>query len=234
VSSTYRKDVKTKTERRPVQFCRSIEPVTLYLDDIEQIVAYLLDISPDADLVLATPKHEVTTVEGLSRLDRPEIPAIEIRCSVNPRRLCDFVVSIEPQSVFLCRAGDTLAHRRAFSQIEALLLARHRGRQWQDWLLGVASVLGPVAGVVFVLAQSGAPAWLPYGGAALAGISLSLSALLLLTKQWRASRVLLIKRQDHRVRWESITGAAIIVALISMMALVTLGFALLYRSWSAR
>ena len=35
-----------RTERRPVRFCQSIAPVRLFLDDIEQIVAYLLELSP--------------------------------------------------------------------------------------------------------------------------------------------------------------------------------------------
>ena len=51
-------------ERRPVSFCESIAPVRLFLDDLEQIVASLLELSPEADLALATPGREVTSVEG--------------------------------------------------------------------------------------------------------------------------------------------------------------------------
>jgi hypothetical protein len=222
------------TERHPVKFCQSFAPVRLYLDDIEQIVAYLLELSPEADLVLATPRRQVATVEGLGSLGRPEVSALEIRCSANPRRVHDFVVAIGPESVFLCRTGDTLTHRRVFAEIETLLLERRRRGKWRKWLLAAAGVLGPLSGTGFLFAQSGVPSWLPYVVAALAGVSLSLSALYLVTKRWSSSRVILVKRQDHRVHWEYMTGAFIILALISMMALVTLGFALLSRFWSAR
>ena len=221
-------------DRQPVRFCQSCAPVRLYLDDLEQIVVYLLEFSPEADLVLATPRREVTSVEGLTSLGREEVSALEIRCSVNPRRLYDFVVSIGPESVYLCRTGDTLAHRRAFMQIEALLIHRRRIGKWRNGLLSAAGVLGPLGGVMFAMAQSGVASWLPYVGAALAGISLSLPALYLVTKRWSISRVILVKRQDHRVHWEYMSGAFIILALIGLMALVTLGSALLYRFWSAQ
>jgi hypothetical protein len=221
------KNGQVGTERRPVRFCQSIAPVLLYLDDIEQIVAYLLELSPEADLALATPKREVTTVEGLAGLGSQEVSALEIRCSANPRRFCDFVVAIGPESVFVCRTGDTLAHRRVFTQIEMLLLDRRLRGKRRNWLLAAAGVLGPLAGAGFVLAQSGVLSWLPYVAAALASLSFSFSALFLMTKRWSTSRVVLVQRQDYRVHWEYMAGAFIILALIIVMALIAMGFALL-------
>lgn len=223
------KDEQARLARRPVQFCQSIAPVRLYLDDIEQIVAYLQGLSPEIDLALVTPRHEVTTVEGLTGLDRQEVPALEIRCSVNPRRLYDLVVSIGPESVFLCRTGDTLAHKRAYLGIEALLLARRLRWQRRDRLLAAAALLGLLSSVLFVLARSSLSPWLSHLGVGLAALSLSLSATYPLTKRWSTSRIALIRRQDARVHWDYMTGAFIVLALISAMALVTLGSAFLVQ-----
>lgn len=220
-------DGQVRPERPRVKFCQSIAPVRLFLDDIEQIAAYLFELSSEADLALVTPRREVTSVEGLTSLGRQEVSALEIRCSANPRRIDDFVVSIGPESVFLCRTGDTLAHRRVFSQIEALLLARRRGWQWRNRLLEAAGFLGPLSAAVLLLAQSYLQSRLPYVGVVLGGLSLSLLAAYLATRRWSKSSVVLIKRQEHRVHWEYMSGALMIVALILLMVLLTLGLAFL-------
>lgn len=72
-------------ERRADRFCSFIAPVRLYLDDIAQIVACLQELSPQADLVLVTPRHEVSTVEGMSVLGERETQALEIRARSTSR-----------------------------------------------------------------------------------------------------------------------------------------------------
>jgi hypothetical protein len=78
-----------------------------------------------------------------------------------------------------------------------------------------------------MLANSYLSPWLPYIGAVLAMTSLSLSAVYAVTRRWSISRVILVYRWEHRVHWEHVKGALIVLALIIVMALVTLGLALL-------
>lgn len=214
-------------DKRSARFLRSIAPVRLYLEDIEKIVAHLQELSPEADITLTTSGHEFVTVEELSGLRQQEVPELEIRCCVGSRRFHDFLVSIGPTSVFLCRTGDTPAHRRILLQIEALLLARRCGWQWRDRLLASAGAIGPLSAVVFVLARSDLLSWLLYVGAVLAGTSLSLSAAYLATKQLSTSKVVLVNRQKHRVHWGDVTVALITVALVTLMVLVTMVIAFL-------
>ena len=209
-------------DRRSIRFFESLAPVRLYLEDIEQVVTYLQELSPEAELTLATCGREFVTVEELSGLGQQEVPELEIRCCAHPRRTHDFVVSIRPESVFVCRAGDTPVHRRVLAQVHALLLAHRRGWQWRNGLLVSAGVLGPLSAVVLVLARPSLLPWLLYLGTILAGMSLSLSAVYLATKRWATSKVVLIKRQEQRIHWGDVTGALIIGALIALMALVTL------------
>jgi hypothetical protein len=202
-------------------------PVRLYLDCIDQIVKCLQELSSEAEIVLATPGREFATVEELSGLGRQEVPTLEIRCCVNPRRLYDFIVSFGAKTVFLCRTGDTLAHRRIFTQIEALLLARRRGWQWRDRLLLAAGLLGSLSAAVFMFVRSGLLPWLPTVGAVLTAMSLCLSAVYLATRRWSTSKIVLGNRLEHRIRRERVIGALIVVALIVVMALVTMGLAYL-------
>ena len=214
-------------ERRTDRYCTSIAPVRLYLDDIGQIVACLQELSHQADLVLVTPRHEVSTVEGLSVLGEKEVQALEIRARSTSRRLYDLIVSIEPDAVLLCRTGDTPAHSRAFAHVEALLLGHRRRWRWRSGLLVAAGLAGLLSAVVVLLAQSAIWPWAPYLGAILAGLSAALSVSYLATKGWSISRVHLYARQEHRLRWDYVSGALIVLALIAVMALVTLGLATL-------
>jgi hypothetical protein len=214
-------------EKRSARFCRSIAPVRLYRDDLAQIVAYLQELSPETDLVLVTPRHEVSTVEGLAGLGVKEVQALEIRVRSLTRRLYDMIVSIEPESVFLCRTGDTPIHKRAFARIEALLLGRRRKWRRRNGLLAAAGLLGLLSTVVLLLAQSGFWPLTPYVGAVLAGISASLAVGYLATKHWSRSRIHLYERQERQVHWEYMGGALIILALIAVMALVAMGLAAL-------
>lgn len=209
-------------EKRSVRFHKSVAPVRLFLEDIEAIVADLQELSPEADITLTTSGYEFVTVEELSGLRQHEVSELEIGCRVGPRRFHDFLVSIGPASVSLCRTGDTPAHRRILLQVEALLLSRRRPGQWRGRLLAVAGVLGPLSAVVSILARAGQLSWLAYVGAVLAVLSLSLSAAYLTTKRWSTSKVILVRRQDYRVRWEDVTPALITVALVTAMALVTM------------
>ena len=209
-------------EKRSVRFLKSASPVKLYLEDIEATVACLQELSAGADITLSTLGHEFVTVEELSGLGRHEISELEIRCRVGPGRFYDVLVSISPGSVLLCRAGDTHAHRRIFSQIETLLLSRRRGWQWRDRLLIAAGAVGPLSAVVLVLANADLLPWLLYVGAVLAGLSLSLSAVYLTTKRWSTSRIILVGRKGQRMHWGDVAVALITVALVMMMVLVTM------------
>jgi hypothetical protein len=179
-------------------------------------------LSPEADITLSTCGREFVTVEELSGLSQHEVSELEIGCRVGPRRLYDFLASIAPESVFLCRTGDTAIHRRVVSQVEALLLACRRPWQWRDRLLTSAGVLGPLSAVVCILARANDLAWLFYLGAILAALSLSLSAVYLTTKRWSTSKVVLVRRQDRRIRWGDVAVALITVALVILMAFVTM------------
>jgi hypothetical protein len=209
-------------EKRTVRSHKSVAPVRLFLEDIEAIVAHLQELSPEADITLATSGHEFVTVEELTGLHQHEVSELEIGCRVGPRRFYDFLVSIGPESVFLGRTGDTPAHKRILLQVEALLLSRRRPWQWRDRLLAAAGVLGPLSAVVSILARAARLSWLTYVGAVLAALSLSLSAFYLTTKRWSTSKVVLVKRQDYRVRWGDLAPALITVALVTAMALVTM------------
>jgi hypothetical protein len=213
--------------KQSVRFFESVAPVRLYLEDVEEIVARLQELSPEADITLATSGHEFVTVEELSGLGQHEVSELEIRCLVGHKPFHAFLVSIGPKSVSLCRAGDTPADRRILRQVEALLLARRRPWQWRDRLLTSAGVIGPLSAFALMLARSDLLPWLFYVGAVLTGVSLSLPAVYLTTERWSKSKVVLVRRQEHRAHWGDVATALITVALVVTMALVTMLLAFL-------
>ena len=214
--------------KRSVRFVESITPVKLYLEDIEELVACLQEVSADAEFTLATAGHAFVTVEELSGLGQHEISELEIRCVSGPRPLHAFLLSIDPGSVTLCRVGDTPVDRHVFAEVEGLLLLRRRWR-WRDRLLTWAGVVGPLSAFVLMLAMSSVWPWLFYVGAALGGLSLATFALYRMTDRWSRSRVLLVRREAHRAHWGDVAAALVIVALLAAMAAVTILLAYLAR-----
>ena len=201
--------------RRPKTYSEDVPPVKVYLDDVENIVQIIAEVSDE--ILLRTDEYDFEDATDLASLDQEFINALKITCS-DPYLQFEFA----PGWIRLYIGSDTPESRGTLEKVKAVLLARRRRLGWlrERWWLASWFWLAPVS-LLFLGIESSA--WLPI----VAGIG---GTCLFAVWLWWGYRealyrhsVIVLKRRKEEVSFWKRNSDRIIVGIITALVAGLLG-----------